>query len=105
MKCIYEWKERAGLHEYFLEPKILLNPVCPANTSDLEPDSAVKDREGSSSSAGMRAGELLRNINAPRLRGQLQLLDVRLEKKTLPWSQLRHLTALQTAAQTFGAFL
>lgn len=75
----------------------------------LETRAAVKDAEGSSSSAGMRAGELLRNINAACVRGNLQQLDVRLEKKTFPvtaetsgsTSDCGHCTA----AQTFGAFL
>lgn len=43
--------------------------------------------------------ELLRNRNGPRVRCKLQQLDVRLEEKySFPWSQLRHLIALQTGA-------
>lgn len=75
----------------------------------LETRAAVRDAEGSSSSAGMRPGELLRNRNGPCVRDKLQQLDVSLEEKTpmvtagasdstSDWGHC-------TAAQTFGAFL
>lgn len=59
----------------------------------LETRAAVKDTEGSSCFAGMRAEELLRNRNGPCVRGKRLQLDVRLEEKTFPSS---HLIALQS---------